>query len=87
MARKYPSRLKQKLIYEVFKLFKVIIPSSEISICRDPDGNKFISCTVDVKCTYIVSGDDDLISLGNVDDITIFTPAEFLNKMKNSDTH
>lgn len=87
MARKYPSRLKQKLIYEVFKLFKVIIPSSEISICRDPDGNKFISCTVDAKCTYIVSGDDDLISLGNVDDITIFTPAEFLNKMKNSDTH
>ncbi len=86
MTKKYPSRLKKHLIDEVFKLFKVIIPSSKISICRDPDDDKFISCALDAECMYIVSGDDDLISLGKVDDITICTPAEFLNKMKNSDT-
>ena len=43
MTRKYPSRLKQQLIDEAFKLFKVVIPSSEITICRDPDDDKFIS--------------------------------------------
>ena len=74
MTKKYPSRLKQQ--------FKVIIPSSEISICRDPDDDKFISCAIDAECMYIVSGDDDLLSLGNVEDVTICTPSEFLNAMK-----
>ena len=82
MTKKYPSRLKQQLIDEVFSVFKVIIPSSEISICRDPDDDKFISCAIDAECMYIVSGDDDLLSLGNVEDVTICTPSEFLNAMK-----
>ena len=82
MTKKYPSRLKQQLIDEVFKIFKVIIPSSEISICRDPDDDKFISCAIDAGCMYIVSGDDDLLSLGNVEDVTICTPSEFLSAMK-----
>ena len=82
MTKKYPSRLKQQLIDEVFKIFKVIIPSSEISICRDLDDDKFISCAIDAECMYIVSGDDDLLSLGNIDDLSICTPAEFLNAMK-----
>ena len=55
MTKKYPSRLKQQLIDEVFKLFKVIIPSSEISICKDSDDDKFTSCALDAECMYIVS--------------------------------
>ena len=62
MTRKYPSRLKQQLIDEAFKLFKVVIPSSEITICRAPDDDKFISCAIDAECRYIVSGDDDPLS-------------------------
>lgn len=85
MTNKYPSRLKQQLIDEVFKIFKVIIPSSKISICRDPDDDKFISCAIDAKCMYIVSGDDDLLSLGNVEDVIICTPSEFLNAMKTTE--
>ena len=82
MTNKYPSRLKQQLIDEVFKVFKVIIPSSKISICRDHDDDKFISCAIDAECMYIVSGDDDLLSLGNVEDVIICTPSEFLNAME-----
>ncbi len=87
MTKKYPSRLKQRLIDEVFKLFKVIIPSSEISICRDSDDDKFTSCALDAECMYIVSGDDDLLSLRNVDDVGICTPSEFLNAMKMRKTY
>ena len=82
MTNRYPSRLKQQLIDEVFKLFKIIIPSSGVSICRDPDDDKFISCAIDAECKYIVSGDDDLLSLGKVGNVTICTPSEFLNDMK-----
>ena len=82
MTKKYPSRLKQQLIDEVFKLFKVIIPSSEISICRDSDDDKFISCAIETSCMYIISGDDDLLSLGNAGEARICTPTEFLEAMK-----
>lgn len=81
MAEKYPSRMKQQLIDEVFKLIKVIIPSSEINICRDPD-DKFISCAIEASCMYIISGDDDLLSLGNAGEARICTPTEFLEAMK-----
>lgn len=60
----------------------MIIPSSEISICRDPDDDKFISCAIDAECKYIISEDDDLLSLENVDNVSICTAAEFLNAMK-----
>ena len=86
MTKKYPSRLKQQLIDEVFKLFKVVIPSSEISICRDPDVDKFISCALDAECMYLVSGDDDLLSLENISQVTICTPSEFLNVMEKEET-
>lgn len=76
MTKKYPSRLKQNLIDE---LFKVIIPSTEINVCRDPDDNKFISCAVDAECTFIVSGDDDLLSIKKVNGINICKPSEFLH--------
>ena len=43
LTKKYPSRLKHQLIDEVFKVFKVISPSTAISICRDPDDDKFVT--------------------------------------------
>ena len=42
IATKYPSHMKQELVDSLFKLFKIIIPSSSISLCRDPDDDKFI---------------------------------------------
>lgn len=82
LTKKYPSRLKHQLIDEVFKVFKVISPSTAISICRDPDDDKFISCAIDAGCQYLVSGDDDLLSLGTVEEVTICTPSEFLNTLR-----
>ena len=54
IATKYPSHMKQELVDSLFKLFKIIIPSSSISLCRDPDDDKFITCAIDAKCEYIV---------------------------------
>ena len=79
ISGKYPPRLRQQLVNEILMLFKVIIPSSEIRVCRDPDDDKFISCAIDAHCKYIVSGDKDLLSLGNIGDVLICTPAEFLD--------
>ena len=84
IAAKYPSHMKQELVDSLFKLFKIIIPSSSISLCRDPDDDKFITCAIDAKCEYIVSGDDDLLSMKSIDNITICTPAEFISSINGS---
>lgn len=53
---------------------------SRIEICRDPDDDKFISCAVDAKALYIVSGDKDLLSIEQYEGIEIITAAEFCRK-------
>ena len=58
-----------------------LIPQTEdIHICRDPDDDKFISCAVDGGCIYIVSGDKDLLSVGQYDGVEILTVAQFLEQ-------
>ena len=53
---------------------------SDIHVCRDPDDDKFISCAVDGKCIYIVSGDNDLLAMEAFDGIEIITVADFLKR-------
>ena len=82
-------RLKQKYhridtripLQELLSKFEIIRVSSDIQASRDPDDNKFISCAVDGKCLYIVSGDDDLLSVGSYGDVEILTVAEFLSRL------
>lgn len=55
----------------------LINPITKVSVCRDPDDNKFIECAVDSNAIYIVSGDKDLLDLGRFDNVEIVTAAEF----------
>ncbi len=59
-----------------------IIPQKDnIHVCRDPDDDKFISCAVDGRCIYIVSGDKDLLSVGQYGDVEILTVTQFLERL------
>ncbi len=53
---------------------------TEVSVCRDPDDNKFISCAIDAEALYIVSGDKDLLDLKEYEGIQMITAAEFVEK-------
>lgn len=39
-------------------------PRQKIEVCRDSADNKFIECAVSAKADYIVTGDKDLLSIG-----------------------
>ena len=58
----------------------VEIPASEGKRhrCRDPQDDKFIRCAKAGKCARLISGDDDLLSLGRIGKMAILSPAEFL---------
>lgn len=51
----------------------------EQPVCRDPDDDKFLGCARAGRARAIVSGDDDLRSLGEWEGIPILSPREFVD--------
>ena len=42
---------------------------------------KFLSCALEGNADYIVSGDDDLLSIKQYHEIKIVTPTDFLDRI------
>lgn len=51
---------------------------AEITLCSDPDDNKFLDLAIAEKAEYLITGDQDLLVIGNLDSTKIVRPAEFL---------
>jgi len=49
------------------------------SVSRDLKDDKFLSCAVEAKADYIITGDQDLLVLKVYKEINILTPREFLD--------
>jgi len=47
-------------------------------VCRDPKDEKFIACAVEGGADYIVTGDEDLLDLGEYQGIKIIRAQEFV---------
>lgn len=61
------------------QLTRLVTPSSRIEvITADPDDNRVLEAAVEGRVDYIVSGDHDLLDLGEYDGIAIVTPARFM---------
>lgn len=82
LIQKYPSIRTKIPIHDLVAKFEIIRVTSDIHVSRDPDDDKFLSCAVDGKCVYIVSGDSDLLSIGNYGDIEILTVTDFLSRIE-----
>lgn len=52
--------------------------SVSITACRDPDDNRFLELGVSGQADFIISGDEDLLSLNPFEGIPILTPHAFL---------
>jgi hypothetical protein len=51
---------------------------------RDPRDDHILACAVEGHADYIVSGDDDLLSLGRYAGIPIFRPATYVRLLEGS---
>lgn len=60
----------------------VAIPPSPIPKVRDPDDAKFIACATAAGVRWLVSGDDDLLSLHRVQSVEIVSVTAFLQHLK-----
>ena len=66
----------------LIELIKIVEPKVKIKSCRDACDNMFLECAVTAKAQYIISGDDDLLSMKEINGIQIVTPREYLNANK-----
>lgn len=58
---------------------EIVEPKEKLTVCRDPDDDKFLECAVAGEASYIVSEDQDLLALRNFRGIRIVNTAAFLN--------
>ena len=65
------------------KVNSIIIsdPLEKVTICRDPNDNKFLELAKAIKADYIISGDKDLLELGDFEGVVILKPGEFLQEI------
>ena len=56
---------------------ELVIPAEAVAVCRDPDDNAVLEAALAGLVDCIVSGDQDLLSLGEFRGIPIVTPRQF----------
>lgn len=59
----------------------IIHPDITIRMSRDPNDDKFLECAVAGRADYLVTGDDDLLVLGEVQGIPIIDIPTFWQKL------
>ena len=52
------------------------------SACRDPDDLNVLGAAIAGRADYIISGDDDLLSLGDYEGVPIVTPRQYWELFK-----
>jgi len=48
-------------------------------VSNDPDDDKYLAAAVEGRATHVVTGDQDLLSLGRFEGVEVVTPRAFLN--------
>lgn len=71
------SLLREATLVEIRERFQV---------CRDPKDDKFLELAMNGSADCIVTGDDDLLSLGTFRSVEILTPSDFLDAVSRGET-
>lgn len=79
---KYISNEERQDFLEVVKKYSQFIEiTTQIDICRDPDDNKFLELAKDANAEFLITGDQDILSLKTLAEYQnqIITPRDFIN--------
>lgn len=66
------------------EIFKMVKPKRSLKIVRDEDDNRVLEAAVEGNCSYIITGDKDLLDLKKFKKIKILTSEQFLLKFQSN---
>ena len=80
----YDDDIRLRFIALIAALSEIVdLPDEIPQICRDPQDDWVIACAVVGSADIIVTGDRELLDLGQVGKIPILTARDFLNQLMN----
>ncbi len=74
-------KLDADRLVELLRQAPVVFPTKKVTVCRDPDDDKFLEAALAAKAEYLVTGDKDLRDIGEYEGVKIRFPAEFLREL------
>lgn len=69
---------RQQFLRQLGRIADLVPILHQVQACRDPKDDKFLEVAVNGEADMIVTGDHDLLDLGNVQGIPIITPAAYM---------
>ncbi len=72
----------QKDLQKLFSQINWVINRRQIRIVSDPEDNKILESAVEAGAEYLITSDNDLLSLGSYEKIQITNPSQFWAKFK-----
>jgi len=73
----------KKFVSDLLSILSLVEGKKAIElIAENPADNNYLSCAVDAKADFIVSGDIHLLNLREYEGIQIITPAQFLEMLE-----
>lgn len=77
------NQTSNQIVQKIISISHLVIGSKlNINVCRDADDNMVLECAVHAKADFIVSGDEDLLSLKEYENIKIIQTNEILKILK-----
>ena len=75
-------KLSERLaFFDILRLTALTIESvTPLAVCRDPKDDKFLALALTGQADFILSGDQDLLSLHPFRGIDILTPRQYLDR-------
>jgi putative PIN family toxin of toxin-antitoxin system len=58
---------------------ELVRPTRKVKACRDPDDDMLIEAALAGRAEWVVTGDEDLLSLGRFETVRFVTPRVFLS--------
>lgn len=83
-ARIHKAGLSAKSLVEDYSGIAQRVETAPLTqpVCRDPDDDEVLACALAAQADFIVSGDNDLLTLGSYQGIAILTTAQALDRIK-----
>lgn len=72
-------------VQRYFEKVRFVVNRHAVHVVRDDEDNKILESAVEANADYLVTNDNDLLRLGNYQDVAIVNPSEFWAKYQDDE--